>query len=315
MILDKLFSAAFLISLFSATIRMAGPISLAALGEIFSERSGVLNLGLEGIMLLGAFAGFWGFFVSHSLAVGILMAMFSGGLLALLMAYLTVTLNLDQVLCGLGIFLFGTGMARFLNRLTLGGSTTPAITPALLPVFPLALRKIPWIGPIIFGQNILIYLSWILILIAFFVFSRTSIGLRIKAVGENPRAADTIGLNVKRIRYACVILSGMLGGLAGMMVSVGSLGMFRENVTLGRGFIAIAIVAFGRWYPFRTFLGAIVFGWAYAFQLRMQTFNMPIPHQFMFMFPYILIILVMVLSAKGYIAPRALGTNYNRDES
>jgi ABC-type uncharacterized transport system permease subunit len=311
--MNDLLTEAFVIGLLAATLRIAAPLALAAMGELFSERSGVLNLGLEGMMLMGAFVGFWATWGTGNIFLGALAACFVGGLLALLMAFLTVDLKFDQVLASLGVFFVGSGMSGFFKRL-LTNSETDAILRPLPAIFTEKIQAIPWIGPIFLSHNILFYITVVILIIGFIVFKYSSVGLKIKAVGENPRAADTIGVNVRAIRYGCVTIAGLLGGLTGMMISVGTLGVFREEMTLGRGFIAIAIVAFGRWNPTRTLIGALIFGGAYALQLRLQTFSMPIPNEVLLMLPYILTIAIMMIGAKGLSSPKALGTNYSREE-
>lgn len=309
--MNQLLSDAFIIGLLAATLRIGAPLALASMGELFSERSGVLNLGLEGMMLIGAFTGFWATWASGYLLLGTIAASLAGGLLALLMAYLTVDLKFDQTLSGLGVFFIGSGLSGVLKRL-LTLADKDALVKPLPAAFPEGLQALPWIGPILFSQNVLFFVTLVILTLGVIVFKYTNLGLKIKAVGENPKAADTSGVNVRAIRYGCIFIAGLLGGLMGIMISVGTLGVFRDEMTGGRGFIAIAIVAFGRWTPIRTIMGALIFGGAYALQLRLQAMNTPIPNEVLLMLPYLLTISLMMIGNKKASAPKALGTNYTR---
>ncbi len=306
---------AFLVSLLAATIRLATPIVFAALGEIITELAGILNLGVEGIMLMGAFAGFWGAYQTGSLWLGVLLGILVGALMALLMAFMSVTLRVDQVISGMGIYFLGLGLSSFLYRVTFGVRTVPPTIEGFKEAPIPLLSRIPFLGPILFQQNILVYLAILLTPLLVLVIHRTTLGLMIRATGENPRAADTLGVNVSLIRYLCVVLGGILVGLGGVVLSTAHLKMFWENMTVGRGFIAVAIVYFGKWHPYRTFAGALLFGGAYALQLWLQALGAPVPHQLLLMFPYILTIAVLAMVARGAKGPAALGVPYKRGEA
>ena len=312
---SQLFEQAFLISLLAGTLRLSTPIILAGLGEVFAERSGVLNLGVEGVMLMGAFAGFWGAWVTGNAWLGLLIALAVGGLLGLVMAFFTVTLRSDQVIAGMGVYFLGLGLSTFLYRVAFGVRTDPPTIAGLSPVALPGLSQIPILGPVLFTQDALAYLALVLVPVLGFVLSRTTLGLNIRAVGENPEAADTLGVNVALTRVGCVVFGCMLAALGGAHLSVAHLKIFADNMTVGRGFIAVAIVYFGKWRPFMTFVGALVFGGAYALQLWIQASGAPVPHQLLLMFPYALTIVILALVARQARGPAALTRPFRRGES
>ncbi len=304
-----------IVGLLASAVKLAVPLLLAAIGEIFSERAGVLNLGMEGMMLAGASAAFLGAYFIN-LAAGLALGMLAGGIVALIMAYMSVVLRRNQIVCGVVLTIFGTGLSSYLFRLSFGTAATyPTITGFQAIDIPV-LSQIPIIGEILFQNNILVYLAFILVPIAGVILYKTTQGLRVRAVGENPRAADTLGVNVRTIRIICVVFAGVMGGLGGAYLSVGHLNIFREGMTAGRGYIVLALVIFGSWSPYRALGGALIFGGIDALQLRLKIFDTGIPYQFLQMLPYIATILILVLVAfrKSYArgAPAALGTAYER---
>lgn len=300
----------FIVILLAATLRLCSPLLLAALGEIFAERSGVLNLGIEGIMLMGALFGVMGPALTGNYIVGVLLAVLVGALMGLLMAFLSVTLRFDQVLSGLAIMFLGMGLSTFIYR-----PIAPLRVESLGPVNIPILSQIPVIGPILFQQNILVYLTLVLVPISALILFRTTFGLKIRAVGENPKAADNLGVNVFRVRYICVVICGMLAALGGAYLSMGEIGAFREGITAGRGWIAIAIVYFGRWGPYRTLVGSLVFGGLFALQLNLQVLNVAVPYEFLLMLPYLLTVAILVVASKKAFGPAALCIPYERGES
>jgi ABC-type uncharacterized transport system permease subunit len=305
---------AFVVGLVSGALRLSTPIILAGLGEVLTERSGVLNLGVEGVMLMGAFASFWGTFVTGSPWLGILIGLAVGALMGLLMAFFSVTLRVDQVITGMGIYLLGMGMSSFLYRIAFGVRTIPPSIEGLSDISIPGLSDIPVLGPLLFQHDALVYLALVLVVLISLLLSKTTLGLKIKAVGENPEAADTVGVNVTAIRYLCVILGSMLGALGGAHISIAHLKIFADNMTVGRGFIAVAIVYFGKWRPFMTFVGALLFGGAYALQLWIQASGAPIPHQVLLMLPYALTIVVLAIVARQARGPAALTKPFRRGE-
>ncbi len=297
----------FLIGFLASTIRLASPILLAALGEIFGQRSGILNLGIEGIMLMGALGGIVGAAFTNNIWLGIILGTVSGVAMGLLMAFLSVTFRVNQVLSGLSIYYLGLGLSTFLYRPFAPLRVTP-LEPVSIPL----LSQIPVIGPALFQQDALAYLTLILVPVFGIVLFRTTFGLKVKAVGENPKAADTLGINVYRTRYLCVILGGALAGLAGAYLPLALTGIFFEGMTVGRGFIAVAIVYFGKWSPYRTLVGGLVFGGAFALQIKFQALGVAIPYQFLLMLPYILTVVVLVIVSRKARGPASLGIPYER---
>jgi simple sugar transport system permease protein len=254
--------------LIASTLRYATPLAFAALGGIFSERSGVVNIGLEGMMLMGAFFGVWGSIWSHSWIVGLLMAMLFGGLLALVHAFFSIHLRADQIVSGFAVNLFALGLTGYLfSAIYKGGISSSEVSrvPAVELHF---LSHVPWMGSFlrdVFGDlNLLVWLMFAAVVLTYLVLFQTPIGLRIRAVGEHPRAADTVGISVYGVRYAAVILSGVLAALGGAFLSIGFTGTFEKNMTAGRGFIALAAVIFGKWRPGLAFAATLLFGFGFA---------------------------------------------------
>ena len=252
----------------AATIRLAVPLLLAATGELISERSGVLNLGLEGMMLSGAFVGYWAAEGSGSITVGIVAAILAGGFGGLLMAAVAIGLRGDQVVVGIGLNILALGATNYALERAFPGGSLPIdrLDPIAIPV----LSEIPWIGGALFEQNLLGYVAFLLIGAVALMLGRTGLGLEIRATGQNPSAASAAGVSPLRTQWVATSITGAFAGLAGAYLSVGSVGVFREAMTSGRGFIAIAILVFGRWRPAGVLIGALLFGAADALQLRLQ---------------------------------------------
>lgn len=295
-------------------LRLAAPLLLAALGELFAERSGVLNLGIEGMMLMGAISGFWITFITESLFLGVLAAVMVGGLMGLLMAFLSISLRANQIVAGLALWIFGLGLSGFIYRSGIWG---PYVYPTVSTFGDIAipgLSGIPALGPILFNQSVLVYLSLIAVPICFFLLFKTTWGLKVTAVGENPRAADTLGIKVFHTRYICVIIGGILAGVAGAFLPLVWMGSFNENMTAGRGFIAFALVIFGAWKPWRILAGSVLFGSIDAVQMRLQASGgvWIYSYQFLLMLPYILTIVALVILSRRAGAPAALTKPYVR---
>lgn len=302
------------ISLLAAMVRLGTPVVLTALGETFAERSGILNLGAEGMMLVGAFAGFWGAYTSGSMWVGVALAVLAGLGMALVMAFLSVTLRADQVVAGIALLILGTGLTQFFNRLAFGVMPLVPRIDNIPPVEIPLLSSLPVIGQPLFHQNIFVYLTFLLTILSGIILYYTRWGLRIHAVGEHPRAADSAGIPVARIRYACVLIGGALAGLGGACLTLGELGLFVNNVTGGRGFIAVALVVFGRWNPYKVFAGGLLFGLIDALQIRLQSIGSPLPPQFMVMMPYVLTVLALLLVGRKAVGPASLAVPFKRGE-
>ncbi|WP_420446203.1 ABC transporter permease [Candidatus Poriferisodalis sp.] len=252
----------------AATIRLAIPLLLAATGELISERSGVLNLGLEGMMLSGAFVGYWAAEGSGSITAGILAAVLAGAFGGLLMAAVAIGLRGDQVVVGIGLNILALGATNYALERAFPGGSLPIdrLDPIAIPV----LSEIPWIGGALFEQNLLGYVAFGLIGVVALMLGRTGLGLGIRATGQNPSAASAAGVSPLRTQWVSTTIAGAFAGLAGAYLSIGSVGVFREAMTSGRGFIAIAILVFGRWRPAGVLVGALLFGAADALQLRLQ---------------------------------------------
>jgi simple sugar transport system permease protein len=298
----------------ASTVRLAVPLIFASLGEVFTQRSGVLNLGLEGIMLVGAFVGFTGANLSGSLWVGVVAGMLAGALVAVLMALFDVTLGADQTIVGIMIVIAAQGLVTYLNNLVYGGSYTQPTTQGFPAIRLPLLSGIPVLGPTFFNQNILGYIAFALAPLSALMMYRTTWGLRLRGVGEDPRAADAMGVNVFRVRYLALLLGGLLAGLGGVFLTLGYLGTFNDNLTAGRGWIAIALVYFGQWNPYRVLAGALLFGGVNALQLRLQAQGASLPFQFMLMLPYVLTILVLLGISREGRGPAALCVPYRREE-
>ncbi|MCW2279197.1 ABC transporter permease [Heliophilum fasciatum] len=299
-----------------ATGIVAGiPILLAALGEILAERAGVINLGVEGMMLIGAVVGFMVSLQSNSPWVGLIAAVLAGAMMALIHAFLTITLRANQVVSGLALTIFGTGLSGYLGKSFIGVPLTATFKPVPVP----GLSQIPAIGPIFFNHDLLVYIAYGLVALLWFFLFRTRSGLELRAVGENPAAADAAGLNVFLIRYACVIAGGMFAGMAGAYLSLAYAPSWLENMTAGRGWIAVALVIFGVWNPTKAFLGSFFFGTIDVLGFHMQTLGIVVSSFFLKMLPYVFTIAVLIVATREtktrrVAIPEALGVPYVREE-
>jgi simple sugar transport system permease protein len=313
-VIEEILRLTFITGLLAATMRMATPIIFATLGEIINERAGVLNLGIEGIMLMGAMTGFLVTKESGLLWLGVLAAACVGMLLALLMAFLGVYLGLSQHVSGLGITLFSTGLAMFVYRLRVGSPTIPpTVEPFTQRAIPL-LSKIPIIGEAFFHQYSLTYVAWILIPVVSILLYRTKIGLRIRTVGENPFAADTVGVNVNLTRTLSLVAGGALMGTGGAFLTLAHQNMFLIDVIGGRGWIAIAMVIFGNWDPVKGTIGALIFGFLDGLQLRLQALGFDIPFHLFLMIPYLMTIIALIGVSRRATVPAGLLKPYRREE-
>lgn len=307
-------TGAVFIGFLASTIRLSVPLLFASLGEIFTQRAGILNLGLEGIMLAGAFGGFVGANMSGNLWAGVLAGMLSGLILALIIAVFDVTLGADQAIVGIMVVIAVQGFVTYLNNIVYGGAYVPPRIEGFAPIPLPILANIPVIGETFFAQNILVYLAFILVPLFAFILYKTTWGLRLRGVGEDPLAADAMGIDVSRVRYLAVLFGGLMTGLGGAFLSLGYLGTYSDNISAGRGWIAIALVYFGQWNPYRVLLGALLFGGVNALQLRLQAQGVNLPFQFMLMLPYLLTILVLLGISREGKGPAALCVPYRREE-
>lgn len=298
-------------SVFASMIRLATPYLFASLGETLGQRSGVLNLGLDGMMLMGAFFAFYAVFLTGNLILGLLAAILVGGLMGLAMAFISVTLKAEQGISGIGIFLFGLGMSELLFQQWIG---TPKTVNGFPDIYIPILSDIPIIGQIFFNHNILVYLAFALVPILTFVLNRTNFGLMIRAVGQNPEAADAMGVSVTKVRYTTLIIGGILGGLAGASLSIAQLNVFQQNLTAGQGFIAVALVYFGGWRPTGVMLGALLFSLVNALQLQINVIGVDIPTEFAVMAPYVITLFALIFASKRRDKPDALTKPFARGE-
>ncbi len=310
--ISELFTPVVIIGILAAGIRLATPYLFAAIGETFGQLSGVLNLGVEGIMLLAAFAAFYVVVLTGNLWLGLLAAIIVGALLGLMMAFISVTLKAEQGISGIGLFLFGLGLSDLLFQKTLGTVQTVAgFSTIRIPI----LSDLPVVGPILFSQNLLTYAAFALVPIAWFVINKTTLGLKIISVGQNPAAADSLGISVSGIRYLMVTIGGAFAGIAGASLSIALLNVFQLNLTSGLGFIAVALVYFGAWNPIGVMLGALIFSMVNSLQLWVQTLGIPIPSDFAVMMPYVLTIgALAVATTRSRNKPDALTKPFTRGE-
>jgi len=302
----------FVPAFFAATVRLATPLLLASLGCLFSERSGVVNIGVEGMMLSGAFAGVVGAYYTGNPWVGVLVGLAVGALLGLIHAFASVTVRGNQIVSGVAINLISLGLTTYLLRLFWGLQEKPRVAGFAVWRIPV-LGDIPFIGEVLFQHIPLVYIAFLLVPLAHFIVFRTPWGLSLRAVGEHPRAADTLGIGVYRTRYLCVMISGALAGLGGAFLSVGQLQTFVENMSAGRGFIALAALIFGKWMPARTMLACLLFGGAQAAMVRIPALNYNISPQLLSMLPYLVTLLAFVGLVGRTTPPAAIATPYAKE--
>jgi simple sugar transport system permease protein len=310
---EVVLSLSFIADLTISAIRMTTPLAFAGLSCTISERSGIFNIGVEGMMLAGAFVAAVGALFSGSAWTGLACASLAGAFLGLLLAVLTVTLGANQIICGVMINILSLGMTSFLARIVMGSAVTqklPTFEPWEIPL----LADIPFLGEIFFTQSPLSFLSYLIAILLAVLLFKTTWGLNIRASGEHPAALETGGVNPSTVRYACVVLSGILAALGGAFLSVGVVRYFTENMSAGRGFIGLCIVILGKWHPLGALLAAFVFGAVDALQLRIQTFQLGIPYHFLIMLPYICgLIAISGLVGKAR-SPEAVGRPYRQGE-
>lgn len=318
--IDNLPQLALLVSLMAATIRIATPLLLAALGELITERAGVMNLGVEGMMLMGAFSSFLFVSGTESLLAGLLGGVLAGLVTSLIMAILVITLKVDQTLSGLSINLLASGLTFYAYRVIFprlsasGTSDIPKID--IMRAMPIPyLSRIPIVGEVFFSQHTLSYIALILVPLVWIFLYKTKYGLIIRSVGENPKAIDTRGLSVTGYRYATVLFGGAMAGLAGSFLTLVSSGLFSDGITAGRGWLAIIIVIAGNWQPFRIFLASTFLALFEAIQLQVQGVGINLPFQLLNALPYILAIVLLAIGKARSAAPEALGTPYLREET
>ncbi len=309
---------AFLVDLFTAAVQVGTILVFATLGEILSEKAGNLNLGVEGMMLMGAVIGFTTSLATASPLLSILGAMLAGAFGALIYAFLTVSLRANQTVTGLSLTIFGTGFASFLGQNLMGLRVPEAVNRFFDPVLVPGLSAIPVLGPIFFRQNLFVYLGYVLCVVLGIYLGHTRPGLNLAMVGENPAAADAAGISVTRYKYTHILLGGALCGLSGAYLSLAYIPNWQENVSAGRGWIAVALVIFCAWSPYRALFSAFLFGCLDILGVRLQKFDINISQYFFDAIPYLATILILIFATlgkkKGRVTPAALGLAYFREE-
>ena len=307
--LDIILTVSFLSAFFSAAVRLAVPLIYAGLGEIIAEKAGILNIGMEGVMLSGAFFSFAGAWLSGSLFVGLICGMLGGLAVSMLHALLSIRLAKDQSVSGLALNMLMLGVTSFLFKLLSAGQSYQQIN--TMPTIPLPiLCRIPFIGNAFFNRDLLTYLLYILVILTYFFYRRTNLGLSLAAVGEHPRAAESAGINVHRCQWLSMVVNGILGGTGGAYLVLVQLGVFTENMISGRGYIALATVILGRYTPFGMFGAALLFGMANALQIRVQTIGISVSPFLLAMLPYLITLLAMLGTVGKDNRPESLGKAY-----
>lgn len=308
----ELFTLPVLLGIAFSGIRLATPYLYAALGETFAQRSGVLNLGVDGIMLMGAFSAFFVALNTGSLWLGLAAAAVVGLLMGLLMALVSITFKAEQGISGIGLYMFGLGLSSLLFRTTVGTvKTISGFQPVKLPL----LGDLPILGDIFFRHSLLVYGAFLAVPLAWFILEKTTWGLKIRAVGQQPAAADSLGVNVTAVRYACTCLGGVLAGIAGASLSIALTNLFQENLTSGQGFIAVALVYFGGWKPAGVLAGALLFSFVNAFQLWVQVLVPEMESDVAVMLPYLLTIAALAVAVNRTRQPAALAKPFERGEA
>jgi general nucleoside transport system permease protein len=301
----------FLTLLLVAGVALAAPLLFAALGEVVSETAGVINIGLEGMMLGGAFCGVWGAYETGSVALGFLAAAGGGLLIAAIHGATCLWFRANQVVSGVVLNLLVLGLTTFGIAVIFGSNLSRSV-PTLGKVRIPLLADLPVIGPAFFNQTLGVYCAFLLVPVIAFVLSRTALGLALKAVGERPASAESLGVRVNATRWSALLFCGVAAGIGGAQLTLAGLGAFTQNVTAGRGFIALAAVVFGRWRPVGTMVAVLLFAVADAFQIRARPLGIDLPYQLLATLPYLVTVLALALLVRRMRAPAALGVNYER---
>ena len=302
------------VDLLVATIRLSTPITLAAIGAVICERSGIVNIAMEGIMIIGAFSAAITALATGNPWIGLIVGVIAGGVFSLIHAFATITLHLDHVVSGAVLNILAFGIARFLLVLIIGHPGTSDSIPVTLNAYQWAipgLSKIPVLGPVLFNQTPIVYFSFILVFAFWFFLYKTKTGLHIRSAGEHPLALETIGVSVVKMRYLAVTISGLASGLAGAYLSIENSAAFTEGMTNGRGFIALAANISGGWNPIGAFLAALFFGFADALQVRMQVFKLlPVPAEIFIIFPYVATVVAVAGLVRRSRGPKEVGNDF-----
>jgi simple sugar transport system permease protein len=313
-VIDTFLDPTLLTAFLATSLRLSVPVVFAAVGGVLSERSGVYNIALEGMILSGAFGAAVGAFFFHTPFAGLLVGAAAGALTALILAVLGVSMGVNQIVVGIAINLLSIGLTAFLSRVVFGAQANTLSLPGFKPFVVPGLGSIPIVGPVLFGQDLLVYVMYATVAFAWLLMFRTAWGLEIRAAGEHPAAADSAGISVVGVRYACVLGSGVLAALGGCYLVLSQVFLFSEHMSAGKGFIALAAVILGRWSPLGALLACLLFGFFDALQLRLQFANPGVPYQVFVMMPYLASILALVGLVGRPTPPAAAGIPYRREE-
>ena len=313
---ENLTLAAIVLGILHSGIRLATPYLYAAIGEMFSQRSGVLNLGVDGTMLMGAFFGFFVVFRTGSPLLGVLAALGIGALMGLILCVVSITYQAEQGISGIGLYMFGLGASSLLFKTMIGSvEGVQGFSELHFCLGSFCLADVPVLGDIFFSHSLMTYGAFLLVPLAWWVLNHTTFGLNVRAVGQNPEAADSLGISVARVRYTAVTLGGALAGVAGASLSISLLNIYQENLTNGMGFIAVALVYFGSWRPGGVLIGALLFSIVNALQLWVQVLDLNIPSDVAVMMPYLLTIIALALPFRRSLQPAALTRPFARGEN
>lgn len=312
--MNEIIAAILSLNTISAAIRMATPIALAAMGGAFSERSGIINIGLEGMILTGAFTGVLGSYYTGSPWLGVILAVLAGALLGYIFALFTIKFKADHVVAGVGLNILALGATTWLMQILWGSrGSSPNVT-GLSEISIPVLKDIPVIRELIGTQSPLVYLMIILVICGWYLMFKTPLGLRIRMTGEHPEAADTLGINIKGVQYFSVILSGAFSSLGGVYLSLGHLNWFSNNMSAGRGYMALAANIFGQWNPLGGLAASFLFSFSDAIQMRLQGLNLNLANELIQMIPYLLTVIVLAGTVLRSRPPAALGKHYEPGE-
>lgn len=296
-----------------ATFRMATPLILSSLGLVYTARAGMSNLGTEGLMLIGAFVAAVGSFLTGSALLGVLMAIAGGILMELIVSFLAINVRANQIIVAMATNLLAQGVTSIFGRAIFGISGEKITIPMLQNIAIPWLSKLPIIGDELFNNNILFYLAYLLLPVSAFILTRTTIGLKVRVVGENPKAADTVGVNVYTVRRCCCLARGAFAALAGAYLALGVIGVFSENMIAGKGYMSVSVTIFGKWMPLGSLLGALLFGFGETLQLRIQAIGWTIPYQALQAFPYLITLILLTGVVGRTRQPAATGKPYIKD--
>jgi simple sugar transport system permease protein len=312
--METMLNVTFIQELLLSTIRMATPILIVALAELYSERAGQVNIGLDGIMAFGALVGFLTSYITGNPYLGVLAGGIAGLLINMVYAFCTITLGAEQIVYGMAINIFAPALASFIYKIYFGISSTLAQA-TLMKVMPIPiLSKIPILGPVLFNHTIIVYLAYLLVPFTYVFFTKTKPGLNYRAVGEYPKAAESLGINVVRQKYIACMICGALAGMGGAYLTTCYISTYSDGVVSGRGFIALSAVIFGRWMPGGVLMAALLFGFTDALQLRLQVMSSGTPYQLLAMIPYLSTLFVLAFLGIKKAGPKANGKPYFREE-